>query len=71
MIALATTFMDGLTIQVEVLEAPRASTGLVKCQFHERRVIRHKDLLTPVNQEAAVLLGKEAQPEAPYRYCTD
>lgn len=55
--ALATTFMDGLTVQVEVLSAPSA-TGLCKVDFNGRTLARHVDRLAPVTEEAKRLIGR-------------
>ncbi len=58
MAALATTFDgDGETIEVEIISAPNA-VGLCKALHNGSKIVRHKDRLSAVNDEARSLLGK-------------
>lgn len=54
----ARTFIDDRnTIEVDVVVGP-SSTGLCKVAYGSRILVRHKDRLEPLNEEARRMLGK-------------
>lgn len=53
----AKTFDDDKTVEVEVLTAP-SSTGLCKVKVGERQLVRHRNQLEPLDDEARELLKK-------------
>lgn len=53
----ATTFgLDGEQVEVEILSVP-SSTGIVKVTDGKRTFARHRDRLTPLDDDARAALG--------------
>lgn len=53
----ARTFSDTEQIEVELKTSP-SSTGLVVCQYGDAKLVRHRNQLEPLDDEARQLLGK-------------
>lgn len=55
----AKTFLeDSHEIEVDIVLGPSATTGLCKVAYGSRILVRHRNRLTPMDEEARKLLGK-------------